>query len=165
MHFDFPPINLFGPIFLLFSYESWFWSSKWILKTNSDFINERTHLLLKDLGPVSLFWQSQQEVVADHVALHCGVFAPCLTDDITGPSVMGGYWDHENQEWSFLSTSVWLVHYETIWVWVCRKELHRLKCIGYRSILQLKKMITGKKLDLYTMQGNIRTLVGTIDLI
>ena len=90
---------------------------------NSDFLNARTHLLLKHVGPFSLSGQSQQEVEADHVAPHCGFFTPCVTDDVTGLSVMGGYWDHDNQEWSFLPTSVWLVHYETIWVWVCHKPL------------------------------------------
>lgn len=93
--------------------------SKWQL---IDF-KQLTHLLIKKLCLIPLFWLSQQEVEADHFAHHCSFFAPRAADDITGLSVVGWNRDHENQEWAFLLASVWFIYYKMVWMWVRHKVL------------------------------------------
>lgn len=85
--------------------------------------NETTYLLLKGFCSIFLFGQSQQEVEADHLFQHCAFFPPCLADSITGFSVVRCNWDHKNQEWAFLSTSIVFIQYECVAVGICHKEL------------------------------------------
>lgn len=68
--------------------------------------NETTDLLFQALCLLFLFRQPQQEVVADHLAQHCVIFAPRIADYVTSLSVVGGNWDHKYQEWPFLLTFV-----------------------------------------------------------
>lgn len=89
---------------------------------------------LEDLGRISLRGLSQQEVVADYMAQHCGFFAPRAADGVAGLSVVGCDGDHKDQEGAFPPTSVWLVQYETVMVWVCHKALRCDLCKQRESV-------------------------------